>query len=64
MSDQKKESVEKPFFAQFLEDQDLDQAQGGGKGGKFATLKYPSDADEYQTLKYPSDNDEGGYETP
>lgn len=46
----------KPFFARFLEGQELEQVTGGGKG----TLKYPSDKDEYTTLKYPSDDDEGG----
>jgi len=31
----------KPFFARFLEQQDVSQVNGG------ATLKYPSDSDEY-----------------
>ena len=50
----KKNPNEQPFFAQFLEDQDVAQAQGGTVT---ATKKYPSDYDE-QTLKYPSDGDE------
>lgn len=41
-----------PFFARFLEGQDLAQAQGG------ATTKYPSDNDEEVTLKFPSDDDD------
>jgi hypothetical protein len=45
----------KPFFARYLETQELDAVAGG------ATLKYPSDRDEgNQTQKYPSDGDEGG----
>jgi hypothetical protein len=64
-------SIQKPFFAHFLEDQDLsgpekDAVQGG------ATLKYPSDREDntsrtaddtgggYVTLKVPSDSDEAG----
>jgi hypothetical protein len=43
----------KPFFARYLETQELDAVAGGG------TLKYPSDKDEMnQTQKYPSDGDE------
>jgi hypothetical protein len=42
-----------PFFARFLEGQDR-------TGQTSATLKFPSDLDEYdQTMKYPSDSDEG-----
>lgn len=44
----------RPFFARFLESQELSQA----RGGKAVTLKYPSDTDEDVTLKYPSDSDE------
>lgn len=55
----KKESSNKPYFARFLEDQEL--ARVGGGGGDVHTLKYPSDNDEGPvTLKYPSDDDEGG----
>lgn len=54
MNVDKKNPSEQPFFAQFLEDQDLTQAQGGVEGG---TKKYPSDRDDV-TLKYPSDDDE------
>ncbi len=61
--------AKKPFFAHFLEDQNLsdtETVQGG------ATLKYPSDQEEstsrttdvtgggYVTLKVPSDSDEAG----
>jgi hypothetical protein len=48
--------TKKPFFARYLEAQELEQATGGAK----PTAKYPSDGDEYQTMKYPSDGDEGG----
>jgi hypothetical protein len=50
----KKEATKKPFFARYLESQELDEVAGGGA----VTLKYPSDKDEFVTLKYPSDNDE------
>lgn len=50
-----------PFFARFLEGQELPQVQtdvkAGGKGLK-PTQKYPSDIDEAVTLKYPSDGDD------
>ena len=49
---QKPKSGKKPFFARFLESQELAKVNGGG------TLKYPSDRDEEVTLKYPSDGDE------
>jgi hypothetical protein len=46
----------KPFFARYLEGQELEAVSGGGKS---VTLKYPSDGDEtYTTMKYPSDGDE------
>lgn len=50
----------RPYFARFLENQEL--ARVGGGGGDVQTLKYPSDNDEgpVVTLKYPSDDDEGG----
>ena len=48
----------KPFFARYLEGQELEQVTGGKKP-PIVTLKYPSDADENTTLKYPSDDDEG-----
>ena len=48
-----------PFFARFLEDQELPKVKTNIKGGRpHHTLKYPSDRDEYVTLKYPSDDDE------
>ena len=47
-----KKPTKKPFFARFLESQELAKVEGG------ATLKYPSDRDEDVTLKYPSDGDE------
>lgn len=55
MKDNKK-PMKKPFFARYLEGQELDQVAGGAN----RTKKYPSDGDEYVTLKYPSDDDEGG----
>lgn len=56
MATDKKNPKEEPFFAQFLEDQEVAKAQGGAGG---TTLKYPSDKDEVTpTLKYPSDGDE------
>lgn len=54
----KKTAPKKPFFARFLESQELARVEGGG--GPFQTQKYPSDVDENVTLKYPSDDDEGG----
>ncbi len=52
---EKPKTGKKPFFARFLERQELEKVSAG------ATLKYPSDRDEHdQTMKYPSDNDEGG----
>ena len=53
----KKTAPKKPFFARFLESQELTRVEGGGP---FQTHKYPSDVDEDVTLKYPSDDDEGG----
>lgn len=44
--------TKKPFFARYLETQELEQVQGG------ATKKFPSDGDEAQTQKYPSDGDD------
>jgi hypothetical protein len=51
---EKPKSGKKPFFARFLESQELAKVGAGG------TLKYPSDRDEDldRTLKYPSDGDE------
>lgn len=51
----KKNEGKKPFFARFLENQELAKTQGGIPA---VTLKYPSDHDEDVTLKYPSDDDE------
>jgi len=42
----------KPFFARYLEGQELDEVRGG------VTLKTPSDGDEAHTMKYPSDGDD------
>lgn len=48
-------SKKKPFFARYLESQQLDEVRGGA-----VTLKFPSDRDEGdQTMKWPSDGDEG-----
>ncbi len=48
-----------PFFARFLESQELEQVSGG----LMHTMKFPSDGDEQNfppvhTMKYPSDSDE------
>ena len=58
----KKETNERaePFFARYLEGQDLPGVKTNVKAGA-TTLKFPSDLDDHQdvTQKYPSDNDEG-----
>ena len=55
----KQSSNDKPFFARFLEPQELSGVAGGG--GPITTQKYPSDDDEdVMTQKFPSDDDEGG----
>ena len=54
---QKPKTGKRPFFARFLESQQLEKLNGGG------TLKYPSDRNEWEdnaTCKYPSDTDESG----
>ena len=53
----KKTAPKKPYFARFLEHQELSEVQGGWP---LVTQKYPSDHDENVTLKYPSDDDEEG----
>jgi hypothetical protein len=53
MTDKKKKEL--PFFARYLEGQQLKRVKGSMH---VITLKYPSDDDEYVTLKYPSDDDE------
>jgi hypothetical protein len=50
MKDKKKKEV--PFFARYLEGQELTRVRGS------TTAKYPSDRDEDVTMKYPSDDDE------
>ncbi len=45
----------KPFFARYLETQEL--ANVGGSRPQ-QTMKYPSDWDDAVTMKYPSDDDE------
>jgi len=68
------EGMQKPFFADFLENQigndDANSVQGGNTTKPLAdlpqTLKYPSDAEDNtskatdlpHTLKYPSDGDD------
>jgi len=53
MNKQESNKKKQPFFARYLEGQDLEAVRGGG------TQKYPSDKDEHnQTQKYPSDGDE------
>ena len=59
----KKDKSNKPFFARYLEGQELEQVTGGAKPPKWPpqqTLKYPSDDDEEATMKYPSDGDDDG----
>lgn len=46
----KEEKKKKPFFARFLESQELEEV----KGGALVKPRPPV------TLKYPSDDDEGG----
>jgi hypothetical protein len=61
-----KKTPQKPFFARFLESQELVRASGARHRpvhttkhtDVVTTLKYPSDDDEYVTLKYPSDGDD------
>ncbi|MEX1366865.1 MAG: microviridin/marinostatin family tricyclic proteinase inhibitor [Nannocystaceae bacterium] len=47
-------SKKKPFFARYLETQELDEVQGGG--GPLSTTKPLWD--QAQTMKYPSDGDD------
>jgi hypothetical protein len=54
MNRKQKQLPTRPFFARFLEKQQLKDAAGGG----VVTLKFPSDNDEDVTLKFPSDSDE------
>lgn len=54
MKKQDTKSKKKPFFARYLEAQELEAATGG------RTSKFPSDGDENQTMKYPSDGDDDG----
>jgi hypothetical protein len=49
----KDDKKKKPFFARYLETQELEQITGG-----ITTKKFPSDGDEAHTLKYPSDGDD------
>jgi len=50
----------KPFFARYLESQQLEEVTGGKWPPPVVTLKYPSDDDEATTMKYPSDGDDDG----
>ncbi len=50
-----KPSARQPFFARFLEHQELEI---GSSAHTASTQKYPSDTDENMTLKFPSDRDE------
>jgi hypothetical protein len=59
-----------PFFARFLEGQNVEEisdeeSEAVSGGVKYHTEKYPSDKDEgvVTTLKYPSDNEDGGLVT-
>jgi len=54
-----------PFFARFLEGQNVEEisdeeSEAVSGGAKYQTLKYPSDNEDggIVTKKYPSDNDE------
>ncbi len=55
----------KPFFARYLENQEL-ATVGGGSTDPDQTMKYPSDSEDvvpdrpplHNTRKYPSDTDE------
>lgn len=59
-----------PFFARFLESQELEQVQAGATSktkDMVHTMKFPSDSDEttkltdtVHTMKFPSDGDELG----
>lgn len=40
----------RPFFARFLDRQDLKKIDGGNSAGSDATDKYPSDKDEHASL--------------
>lgn len=44
-----KMSPTKPFFARFLERQDLEKVEGGGNEDIAVTLKYPSDSEDSGT---------------
>lgn len=48
MKKQKKTPTRQPFFARFLEGQELAKVQGSGPGDE-VTLKYPSDDDDFPT---------------
>ncbi len=66
----KEEKKQVPFFARYLESQELEKVTGGKRGTTnkhkddlvAVTLKYPSDSEDtggdLVTLKYPSDSDE------
>lgn len=57
-----------PFFARFLEGQNVEEisdeeSEAVSGGVKYRTEKYPSDNEDggiVTTLKYPSDNEDGG----
>lgn len=48
----KKKVRNQPYFARFLEQQELAGVAAG------QTLKFPSETDEVVTMKWPSDDDE------
>ncbi|EGJ33630.1 MULTISPECIES: microviridin/marinostatin family tricyclic proteinase inhibitor [Moorena] len=58
MQNQESNTQVKPFFAQFLEEQQAAPDQSQDTHGQ-QTLKYPSDYEEVETQKYPSDWEEG-----
>lgn len=46
-----KQESKKPFFARLLESQQVDEVQTDLKaGGRYVTLKYPSDDDEWPPI--------------
>jgi len=52
--------MNKPFFTNFLEEQDVKKVTGGTLSGSDATLRGISLKDLSETtMKYPSDGDEG-----
>jgi len=51
---QKPKTGKQPFFARFLERQELEKVTGG------RTLKYPSDTDEWDDYRQPAGGNDSG----